>query len=232
MKRFGAIMFWVGLVLVIASVAVGVFGGLRAADAIGTAVDDAAPMPNGSSTVQLAQGDERTIYEESQTGVSVAECAVVGPSGQPVTLSRDTDQSGTLGDISYVNVGSFEGTEAGPYEVTCTGAITLIGPSLDFEAVGTGALGVVGGILGAGLGAILAIVGAIMWFVGRSRATAAATPSYGESSPPPPGSYGGSVPPPPGSYGGQPPPPGASGGPPPPSAPGGSYPPPPPPQNS
>ncbi len=225
-------MFWVGLVLVVASGALGVFGGLRAADAIGTAVQDAAPMPGGNSTVQLAQGDERTIYEESQTGLSVAECSVLGPSGQPVTLSRDTDLTGSLGDVSYVNVGSFEGTEAGLYEVTCSGAATLIGPSLDVEAVGTGALGVVGGLLGAGLGAILVIAGAILWFLGRSRSTAAGTPSDSGSPPPPPGSYGGSVPPSPGSYGGQPADRGPSGGLPPPSATGGSHPPPPPPQNS
>ncbi|CAN5437459.1 hypothetical protein BH23ACT6_BH23ACT6_03130 [soil metagenome] len=247
MKRVGAIMFWLGLVLIIASVVVGVVGGLRAADAISTAVEEAAPMPGGSSTVQLAEDDQRTIYEQGQSGVSVADCVVLGPSGQPVPLSRDTDQSGSLGDISYVNVGSFEAAGAGTYEVTCTGALTLIGPSLDFEAVGTGAIGVVGGVLGAGLGVLLALAGAILWFVGRSRNTKATTGgpyggaappspgSYGGSTPPPPGTQGGSAPPPPGSYGGSPPPsPGSQGSfaPPPPGSYGGSAPPPPPPPSN
>ncbi|MGB5952468.1 MAG: hypothetical protein WBG57_08160 [Ornithinimicrobium sp.] len=238
MKRFGAILFWVGVMLCIVSIAVAAFAGFRAADAIQTAIDEAVPMPGGSSTLQLDEGDERTIYEQSQSGIPSARCSATGPGDAAVPINRTSDQSGTLGDVTYTNVGSITAGEPGTYTVTCTGAITLIGPSLNIEAVGTGIVGVVGGILGGVLGGSLAIVGVILWFIGRSRAKAAAQ-SYGNS--PPPGTYSGS-PFPAGTYqGSPPPPPGSSGGADPPAAgtpesgpthTGGSYPPPPPPPGS
>lgn len=241
MKRIGAVLFWVGLVITIVSVAVAIFSGIRAVDTVTTAVDKAAPMPNGSATVQLQEGDKRTIYEQasyedSAQGTSSAVCEVSDPDGNAVDLSTSTDLSGSDGDVSVVGVGSFEASQTGAYQVECTGATTLIGPSLDFGELGSGALGVLGGILGAGLGLLLLVLGAVLWFVGRSRAKKAAA---GPGGPYGSGGYntggyntGGYGPPPPPSSG----PPAGSGNPAPgsgPSSPGyGSTPPPPPPSGS
>ncbi|MGB3827769.1 MAG: hypothetical protein WA962_03255 [Ornithinimicrobium sp.] len=209
MKRFGAILFWLGVVITIVGVGVSIFGGSRAFDAVSSAVDDAAVMPGGTATVQMEQGDVRTIYEQVEAGAASAECTVRGPDGEPVTLSTTPGFGGALGDISYEEVGDFEATQAGSYQVECTGGgTTLISPALDFTTLGRGALGLLGGILGVGLGLLMMLIGAVLWFVGRSKAKNAASGPMGGAG----GAYGGgtygSAPPPPGSA---PPPPGSGG---------------------
>ncbi|MGI8949488.1 MAG: hypothetical protein ACR2FV_16240 [Ornithinimicrobium sp.] len=202
MRRFGAVLFWLGLVILIAGAAIGWFGGTRAVEAVRTTVDEAGPMPGSAATVQLEEGDRRTIYEQTQSDIPSASCQVIGPDGGALELSRSAEVSGSLGETSYINVGEFEAATSGTHTVTCTGATTLIGPSLDFSSLGAGALGVLGGILGAGLGLLMMLIGAILWFVGRSkdrdRRTGQGSQGYGS------GSYDGG-------HGGRPPPPPPSG---------------------
>ncbi|MGB3257031.1 MAG: hypothetical protein WBA72_03485 [Ornithinimicrobium sp.] len=218
MKRFGAILFWLGLVITIIGVAVSIFGGSRAFNAVSSVVDDATIMPAGAATVQMDEGETRTIFEQTDGAQATAVCQVSGPSGEAVPLDASSGLSGTLGDVSYAEVGTFEATQAGTYQVQCTGGgTTLLSPAVDFGTVGSGALGLIGGILGVGLGLLLLLIGAVLWFIGRSRAkkAAAGAPYAGTSGndgyntpPPPPGagsppSYGsqetrgGSAPPPP-----------------------------------
>lgn len=213
MKRIGAILFWVGLVITIASVAVTIFSGLRAFDTLSSGVDGAGPMPNGSATVDMGEGELRTIFEDTSSGAASAVCEVSGPEGNMVPLESAQDFGaaedfgGTSDGVSYAEVGSFESTQAGQYQVDCSGGTTLIGPSIDIDELGSGALGVVGGILGVGLGLLLLVIGAVLWFVGRSRAKKAAT--SGPGGPYGQGGYsqGGYNQ---GGYGGPPPPPGAN----------------------
>lgn len=207
MRRIGAVLFWLGLVLTIAGAAVGFFGGARAVDAVRTAVDEARPMPGGTATVQLETGDRRTIYERTESQTPSASCEVLAPDGTTSRLTRSVELDGALGESSYINVGEFEAASAGAYTVTCTGAPTVIGPSLDFGNLGSGALGLLGGVLGVGLGLTLMLIGAILWLVGRSRdKNAALRPGSGsyETGSYPAGPYRGSS-------GGRPPPPPPSG---------------------
>ncbi|MGB3763486.1 MAG: hypothetical protein WA966_09700 [Ornithinimicrobium sp.] len=219
MKRFGAILFWLGLVITIIGVAVSIFGGSRAFNAVSSVVDDAAVMPPGGATVQMDEGETRTIFEQTDGDQATAVCQVGGPDGEVVPLDASSGLSGSLGDVSYAEVGAFEATQAGTYQVQCTGGgTTLISPAVDFGTVGSGALGLIGGILGVGLGLLLLLIGAVLWFIGRSNAKKAAgrptsAGTYGSDGyttpPPPPGagsppSYGspeqprgGSAPPPP-----------------------------------
>ncbi len=224
MKRFGAILFWLGLVITIIGVAVSIFGGSRAFNAVTDVVDDAAVMPGGTATVQMEVGEQRSIIEQTDSTVATAVCQVTGPGGEDIPLNVTSGMSGSLADTSYVEVGDFEAAETGAHEVQCVGGgTTLISPAIDFGTLGTGALGLIGGILGVGLGLLLMLIGAILWFIGRSKAKNAAagggTYHPGNQGP---GAYG-NPPPPPGSAG----PPSYRGSPEPPR--GGSTPPPPPP---
>lgn len=225
MKRFGAIFFWLGLVITIIGVAVSIFGGSRAVNAISSVVDDAAAMPGGSAVVQMDEGEVRSIIEQTDSPAATAVCQVTGPNGEDVALDTTAGLNGSLGDVAYVEVGDFEAVQAGAHEVQCVGGTTLISPAVDFGTLGTGALGLIGGILGVGLGLLLMLIGAILWFIGRSKAKNAAGGSMGESTynagNQGPGAYG-NPPPPPGSAG-----PPSYGSPEPPR--GGSTPPPPPP---
>ena len=219
MKRFGAILFWLGLVITVIGVAVSVFGGSRAFNAVSSVVDEATVIPAGGAAVQMEEGETRTIFEQTDRDVATAVCQVTGPNGEAVSINASSGLSGSLGDVSYAEVGDFDAAQSGTYQVQCAGGgTTLISPAVDFGTVGTGALGLIGGILGVGLGLLLMLIGAVLWFIGRSKAKKAADgPTYGgnygnsgyNTAPPPPGSgsppsygspeqnRGGSTPPPP-----------------------------------
>lgn len=208
MRLFGAVLFWLGLVILFAGGVVTFLGGARAVEAVRATVDEAGPMTGGTATVQLEQGAQRTIYEQTQSEVPSTTCEVTGPGGSRPELTRSAELGGSLGgslgETSYLNVGEFEAATTGSYTVTCTGAETLLGPSLDFANLGSGALGVLGGLLGSGLGLLLMLIGAILWFVGRSKDRTAAAQQGS-------GSYGGHGSASYGGYAGRPPAPPPSG---------------------
>ena len=179
-RKGGAVTFWVGLVIGLASLALAIITGLASFNAITDAVADATPI-DGSKSISLQAGDERTIYQVEQ-GSEDAVCTVTGPDGQELELSRDSSIEGTSGGTTYVNVGNFTAEQAGDHQVACEGPRTLIGPSLDVASTVGGIFGVLAGIGGVFLGGILVIIGAILWFLGRSegkRAMAAGPGGYG-----------------------------------------------------
>ncbi len=118
-----------------------------------------------------------------------------GPTGEEVQLDVSSGLSGSLGDVAYVAVGDFDAAQTGSYQVQCVGGgTTLISPAVDFGTVGGGALGLLGGILGVGLGLLMMLIGAVLWFIGRSQAKKAAGGpmgggNYGTAPPPPPSGY-------------------------------------------
>lgn len=192
MKRWGAVVFWVGVVVLVVGVAAAVWGGTRAFTSVTSAVESASSMPGGMGSIELEEAEEATVYQKTSSVDPTAVCQVVGPAGNRLALTRSTETRGSLGDSSYVNVGSFKARQAGTYQVTCAGGETVLGPSLDFGALGGGTVGVVLGLLAAAVGFVLVIVGAVLWFVGRSRAASASGapppggPGYPTSSAPPP----------------------------------------------
>jgi len=192
MKRWGAVLFVVGVLLLVVGLAAAVWGGVRAFSSVTSAVESASSMPGGTGTITLERGEQATVYQETSSVDPTAACQVTGPGGERLRLTRSTELSGSTGEGNYANVGSFEAPRSGTYTVTCAGGETLLGPSLDFTAIGGGTLGVVLGLVGAGLGFVLVIVGAVLWFVGRSRGNTATTTPAGGSYPPP-----GTPPPPP-----------------------------------
>lgn len=228
-RRGGAITFWIGVVIGLASLALAIVTGMASFNAISDAVSEATPI-DGSKSITLDEGEERTIYQVEQGGEE-AVCTVTGPDGQELSLSSNSTVEGTSGDTTYVSLGNFTAEQSGAHEVTCEGPRTLIGPSLDVAGTVGGIFGVLAGIGGILLGGLIAIVGAILWFLGRGESKRALTAgpggygsggygsggygqgNYQQGSPPPPPGYGQGSPPPPsgyqqGGYGqGSPPPP-------------------------
>lgn len=173
MKRIGAILFWLGLVIAIAGVVATAVFGARTVGTLSESVSDAGTMTNGSSTVTMGEGELRTIYGASSADTESATCDVTGPDGQAVAVKSATD-FGDFEGAPVREVGSFESTSAGEYQVECTGGATLIGPAVDLGQLTSGAVGLVVGVLAIGLGGLLLLVGAVLWFIGRSKAKKAA----------------------------------------------------------
>ncbi len=197
MKRIGAILFWVGLVIAIAGITATAIFGVRAGQSLADSLDEAAPMSGGSTTVTMAENEQRTILGTNSQEAEAAECTVVGPSEEGIPVSPASEFL-EVDDTPVTAVGTFESTTAGEYRVECIGGLTSISPALDIDTVGSGVIGVVGGVLGVGLGGLLLVIGAVLWFIGRSKAKKAAQGgSFGSggynqgayaSPPPPPGS--------------------------------------------
>lgn len=179
MKRTGAILFWLGLVIAIAGIAVTAIFGVRATQSITDSMGEAAPMSGGGTTVTMEEGEERTILGANAQEADAARCTVLGPNEDVIPVSPTSDFL-SAEDTPVTAIGTFESRIAGEYQVECTGGITSISPALDLDAVGSGVLGVLGGVLGVGLGGLLLIIGAVLWFIGRSKAKKTAhNSSYG-----------------------------------------------------
>lgn len=179
-RKGGAITFWIGVVVGVASLALAIITGLATFNAISDAVSDARPI-DGQTSISLQAGDERTIYQVEQ-GSQQASCTVTGPDGQQLTLRREGEISGTSGDTTYVNVGNFTAEQTGEHQIACEGPRTLVGPAVNVAGAVGGVFGILAGIGGMLLGGVLAVVGAIIWFIGRGeskRAAAGPGPGYG-----------------------------------------------------
>lgn len=229
MKRTGAILFWLGLVIAIIGVAVAIIFGISASRSVSDSFGDSQPMSGGNTTVTMAEEEFRTIYGATPQDTESAQCTVIGPNGESVSVEPASEFT-EVSDSPVTEVGSFQSTTAGDYRVECTGGVTLISPGFDLVALGSGFLGVIGGVLGVGLGGLLLILGAVLWFVGRSKAKKATqSQSFGSGGGYNQGGYNQ------GGYNSPPPPPGANQQPPStnPYQPGsGSTPPPPPPPSN
>jgi hypothetical protein len=194
---------------------------------------DSASLTNLNEPTQLrAEGDNAVVL----TSASTAQCIVVDPSGNEVTLesppqgaSGTFERDGVTLELQFV----FD-TDAGTtYDIICgdeIGNLTgsyLVAPVPSLDNLGSSFAGAGAGAVSFFIGLVLLIIGLVQRSRWKKRQVAgvgsvsppggfAAPPAPGGAVPPPPG---GAVPPPPG--GAVPPPPGAT-----PPAPGGAVPPP------
>lgn len=167
-------MFWVGLVIAIVGIVATTIFAISAAESVTDSFGEAAPMTEGTATVVMGEGEQRTILGLDSQEANAAECSVVGPDGENIPVQA-TSEFLTAEDIPVEEVGTFTSAAAGTYVVECTGGLTSISPALDLASLGSDSLGILGGIVAIGLGGLLLVIGAVLWFVGRSRAKKAAT---------------------------------------------------------
>ena len=233
MRTAGVIVFWVGTVLTILSVVLAVLAGVATARAADSINSEHTPMPDGVATVRLEVGEAREVYERTQAQNPSASCTLTRPDGSESAIEQQWDTRFETQGTAYVGLGRFEATTAGEHTVTCEGGETVLTPPVDIGGFVVAVLGIVGGVLGAVFFGATALVGAVLWFIGRSKMRNAdsqgrggyppgpyddRSPGYGGGQPygsaPGQGSSGYGAPPPPQGqpgYGAPPPPPGDSG---------------------
>lgn len=175
-RKTGAILLWIGAGVLVLSLAMGAVSGWQLYRTF-QAIEGSEPI-DGSTTVTLDVGEERTIYRVDQGGAS-AECVVTGPDGEELALSRDGEVTGTRGETTYVNVGTFTAQSSGAHEVACEGARTLLGPSIDVRWAVGGVFAVIAAIGGVLIAGLLLTVGLIVWLLGRRESREAAARGYG-----------------------------------------------------
>lgn len=233
-KRRGRVGFWIGGLLVLAGIAVGVAGVALGIRGIGETVDGYQRVPvRTGGTVQIDDpGSYRVFFERAGADDgfgSPGGFSIVGPDGQEVLLESDfSSENYSVGGHTGRKIGKFRAATAGRYEIrplsvdggTGTGTIAIgkRGPTGSILAI---VVGVLGGLLIVVIGVVVLIVSGVR----RSRSRRAATGYPGGPGPgwgAPPTGPGGWAPPPGGAPGWA-----APHAPAPPPAPGGWPPPPP-----
>lgn len=169
-RRAGTVLMIISAVMLAIAVVVGVLAVTSATKDFKGMADDARAMSNGSVSLQLDDGDGRTVFQSlSGSGSTTdASCTVTGPDGTVPFEAADDTATLPVGDQTLRAVGSFEATSTGSYELTCTGSGLFLGPNLTTGFV-SGILGAIGSLLLFGLGLLLGAIGLGVWLYGRSQ---------------------------------------------------------------
>ena len=184
LRRWGAGLFWVGLVITVVSLVVTAASGFSLArNAEG--LEDARAIV-GSTSVTLQAGELRGIVKESTQDADPS-CTVTGPDGGDLPVRGADELSSQWGMLSFLVVADFEATASGEHTVSCEGAAATLIPPVGVDGLLGGAFVLVAGVLGMGFGLTLALIGLVLWLVGRSQSSKAAQGPAGYQGYPPPG---------------------------------------------
>lgn len=168
LRRAGAWMFFIGLPLLLLGAVLLIVGFGRAVGSFDPADFDSPTVEvAGPTAVVLAAGETRSLSASSTATDVTTACTVTSPGG-PVPIA-----AGEVFGQPLPNLANFTATESGEHVIDCAVDGVVVGPELDPANIAGAGLAMVGGLALAALGGLLALIGAIMWLVGRSRDKAA-----------------------------------------------------------
>jgi hypothetical protein len=163
MTTAGKVLFFVGLVLTVITVIVGIWGLNRAIQDFSQMERDAVAV-QGSASVPMEAGDVRLILAAEGSDTA---CTVSAPGGEELEVTSDPTMGQAAAQEGISVVGTFTATETGEHTVTCDGPAEL-SPALSLgDAVGIGTAGVA--FLAFFPLAFITLLGLVLWLVGRSR---------------------------------------------------------------
>lgn len=172
MRTAGKVIFFLGLLLSVIAVAVGVWGLTRTVQVASTLDGDVVAV-QGTASVPMEQGDFRAVMADPGADVS---CTVTGPDGADVPVTQDPSMENVVGEGQQL-VGVFTAAAAGEHEVTCDAPASL-SPALGFDDLAGIAAAAIAFLALVPL-AMLTLLGLILWLVGRNRAKKAALARQG-----------------------------------------------------
>jgi hypothetical protein len=204
-KPKGAIGIWIGIVLILGGIVLGIVLVVSGAKSLLSGFDDLQRVPiAGGGVVRIEESGSQTIYAErpssgsntsfssstfSGTGPNVA-VRVIGPGGEDVTVNTSVArETYTYDGREGVSIGTFPASTPGTYRVVSqlqdgSGWTTIaVGSALELSGIGA----ILGGVFGGGLIVLIGIIVVIIFAVRRSRSKKRLI--QGDS--PYPGAYGG-----------------------------------------
>ncbi len=179
LRRSGQALVRVGAVLLAIGLVVALVGGLTTRSLINNLRDNSAELVDGTATVSLGAGAERSLYvtgglvapgEDLPTPVEDIACTVTGPGGEvPVSHLSDEGQRVGLDNplARFQVVGSFRADQGGQHTVECNGLGVVVAPEAS-PADGLLRLGALMlGSMGTFAGVTLLLIGGILLLVVR-----------------------------------------------------------------
>ena len=166
MKKFGIVMAVIGGIGLITAILFGVFVG-------GSGLKQVADTPKteingGSGTANLMVKTEYRLFRRGDAS-GLPECTITSPSGEKIEI-QTTVASITLGegDDAWVTHNKIVTEEEGDYSFSCDRDV-MLAKKEDIDKIGSGLLGVFGGIFGGIAAFFLFALGVILALVGRHR---------------------------------------------------------------
>ncbi|WP_296147422.1 hypothetical protein [uncultured Corynebacterium sp.] len=166
MKKFGIVLSVIGGIGLIVAILFGVFvGGSGMKQVVDTPKIE---INGGSGTANLMVKSEYRLFRRGDTS-GLPECTITSPSGEEIE-TQTTASSITLGDgeEGWITNSKIVSEEEGDYSFSCDRDV-MVAKKEDIDKIGSGLLGVFGGIFGGMAAAFVLFVGVILGLVGRHR---------------------------------------------------------------
>lgn len=174
LRRSGRQLVRLGTVLTVLSLVVALIAGWATRSLLDHLQSNSAELLDGSATVSLTQGSERTLYvtggliapgELVPTPVDQISCTVTGPSGE-VPFESLADQGKRVGiDTTLARlqvVGTFQAQDTGEHDLTCDGLGVVVAPEIGAASAIARLGGLVLGSLGTFLGLTMVLIGGVL----------------------------------------------------------------------
>lgn len=179
LRRSGRQLVRLGTVLTVLSLLVALVAGWATRSLLDHLQSNSAELLDGSATVALTQGAERTLYvtggliapgELVPTPVDQISCTITGPSGE-VPFDRLADQGKRVGiDTTLARlqvVGTFRAQDTGEHELSCEGRGVVVAPEIGAASAIARLGGLVLGSLGTFLGLTMVLIGGVLLLLTR-----------------------------------------------------------------
>lgn len=169
MVKWGIGLSIVGAVILVASIIGGIIAGVGIAGAVSAFDDEQQYGANETASVELSAGDERGVWAVTQ-GVDSAfvQCSLSPQGDQASVDGVDSDITVTSGSSTYTKIGHINIQQDGTYSISCDSPFIVSEKTGIDEAVGSG-IGLAAAIFGGIGGALLLVLGLILWLVGRQK---------------------------------------------------------------
>ena len=174
LRRSGRQLVRLGTVLTVISLVVALVAGWATRSLLDHLQTNSAELLDGSTTVSLSEGAERTLYvtgglvapgELVPTPVDLISCSINGPSGE-VPFESLAEQGRRVGiDTALARlqvVGSFVAEDTGEHELTCDGLGVVVAPEVGPASAIARLGGLVLGSLGTFLGLTMLLIGGVL----------------------------------------------------------------------
>ena len=166
MKKFGIAMAVIGGIGLIAAILLGVLvGGGGMKQVVDTPKTE---INGGSGTANLMVKTEYRLFRRGDTS-GLPGCTITSPSGEKIE-TQTTASSITLGDgeEGWITNSKIVTEEEGEYSFSCDRDV-MVAKKEDIDKIGSGLLGVLGGIFGGIAAFFLFVVGIVLALIGRHR---------------------------------------------------------------
>lgn len=172
MRLTGIWLTWIGGIVIVGAIAVAVMLAMAELNSSGSEVDPIPVSGPGNSVEHFFEaGEETQLWITRPAGIrtgSTPVCEIDGPEAvEPGSHARVTT---TILNTTRESFASIRFVESGWYTITCDQAGVDIAPASDFGGTVLRFFGIFGAVLLGGFGVLLAVLGVVLWIIGR-RAT-------------------------------------------------------------